>query len=311
MDEILRTPAGTVSETESIANLMSGFTVETTPVSASKIPDFREILRPGTTVYITLLPGTDYHDTIELARRLRSEGFEPAPHIAARAIRTPDELNDYVERVTGEAGVDHVLAIAGAGETPAGVFTDSMQLLETGVFDRNGITKIGVAGHPEGSPDMSDEAIQVALAWKNQFSERTDADMHLVTQFCFEAGPIIAWDKKINASGNRLPIQLGAPGVAKVKTLLNYAMACGIGNSMQFIKKQASNITRLLASQAPDRLIRDLARYAATDPDCGIHGVHMYPLGGLAKTAKWSYAVVDGKYRLSQNGGMDIDADIQ
>jgi len=310
MDEMVRTPVGNVSEADSIANLMSGFSVETTPVSAKKIPDFREILRPGTTIYITLLPGTDYRDTIDLARRLRSEGFEPAPHIAARAIPTLDELNDYVERAVGEAGVEHVLAIAGAGETPAGIYADSLQLLETGVFDRHGIKKIGVAGHPEGSPDMSDEAIEVALAWKNQFSERTDADMHLVTQFCFEAGPVIAWDKKINASGNRLPIHLGAPGVAKVKTLLNYAMACGIGNSMQFIKKQATNITRLLASQAPDKLIRELAHYTATDANSGIHGVHMYPLGGLAKTAQWSYAVLDGKFRLSQTGGLDIDADI-
>ena len=309
MDVLATHRDAAASEQARIASFLDGFTVETTPASAAKVTDFRELLRPGTTVYITFLPGSDYNDTIAVAKRLRDEGFEPAPHIAARSLTGQDMLDDYVARVCGEAGVDHVLVIAGAVDQPVGPFSDSMQVLDTGVLDRHGVRRIGVAGHPEGSPDMSDQAIADALKWKNGFAERTDADVHILTQFCFEAPPIIAWDKRLNAEGNRLPIRIGLPGLAKVKTLLNYAIACGIGNSIQFIKKRAANVTKLLRTQAPDTLLRDLSAYAASDPACGIDGVHMYPLGGLAKTTAWSYAVVDGEFKL-KGDGFNVNVDV-
>lgn len=292
-----------------VRDFMTDFTLETTPGSAAKISDFREILRPGATVYITFLPGSDYKDTVATAKRLRQEGFEPAPHFAARSIESATQFEDYLARAQGEAGVSHVLTIAGAVKEPVGPYADSMQLLDTGLFDKYGIRQIGVAGHPEGSPDMSDEAIAEAVSWKNGFAERSDARMHILTQFCFEAAPIIAWDKMLNAEGNRLPIQIGVPGIAKISTLLNYAMACGIGNSMQFIKKQARNVTKLMKVQAPDVLIDDLARYQQDDPNCGIKGVHMYPLGGLRKSAAWSYAALDGNITPKERG-FDVNIDL-
>jgi len=309
MDQSTSRNTNDVSEQDSIISFMSDFTVETTPASAAKTADFRDILRPGATVYITYLPGSDFSDTVAVARRLRKEGFEPAPHFAARSISSRPDLEDYISRVVGEAGVDRVLTVGGAVAEQVGEYGDSMQLLETGLFDKYGIKRIGVAGHPEGSPDISDEAIKAALAWKNSFAERTDADMHIVTQFCFEAAPIIAWDRLLNAQGNKLPISIGVPGVAKIKTLLNYAIACGIGNSIQFIKKQAGNITKLMRPQMPDKLVRDLAAYAVHDPNCGIAGVHMYPLGGLSKTAAWSYSILDGEFSL-QDEGIKVHIDV-
>jgi methylenetetrahydrofolate reductase (NADPH) len=300
--DVVRARSDLGAEEASIAEFMSGFTVETTPTGAAKVADFRDILRPGATIYITFLPGSDYKDTIATAKRLRDEGFEPAPHFPARSMRDKAMVEDYLARVTGEAGVDHVLTIAGAVEKPLGPFADSMQLLETGLFDRHGIKRIGVAGHPEGSPDMSDEAIAEALAWKLSFAERSDAAFHIVTQFCFEAQPIIDWDRKLRADGNTFPIKIGLPGIAKLSTLLKYAMACGVGNSLNFLKKKSKDITRMMSQEAPDRLVRDLARYRATDPDCGIDSVHMYPLGGLQKSAEWSYAVTDGRFTLSKDG---------
>jgi methylenetetrahydrofolate reductase (NADPH) len=64
----------------------------------------------------------------------------------------------------------------------------------------------------------------------------------------------------------------------------------------------------LLTVSVPDRLVAALAAYKASDPSCGIQGVHMYPLGGLKKTADWSYAVADGRFRLNPNGqGFSVD----
>jgi len=294
-----------------IVEFMRGFSIETTPGSAGKINDYREHIRPGTKVAVTFLPGSDYRDTIATAARLRREGFEPAPHIAARSLKNRQQFEDYVKGLRNEADVRQVVVLAGAVDTPVGSFRDSMQLLDAGVLDKHGITKIGVAGHPEGSPDISDEAVQQALNWKNAFAERTDAEMYVVTQFVFDATPIIAWDKKIQAEGNRLPVHIGLPGLATLKTLINHARACGIGPSMRWLTRQARNVSKLMSVKAPDVLTSDLAKYWAEDPNCGIERVHLYPLGGMRKSAAWANAVVNGEFEMKDDDrGFTVNREI-
>ena len=57
------------------------------------------------------------------------------------------------------------LLLAGGVATPAGDFDNSMQLMETGLFD--GFDRLHVAGHPEGNrdidPDGSDRMVMAAL----------------------------------------------------------------------------------------------------------------------------------------------------
>jgi len=294
-----------------IMQFMSGWSIETTPGSAAKIPDYREHLSPGTKVAVTFLPGSDYLDTVATSKRLRQEGFEPAPHIAARSVKDRAHLEDYLTRLKNDADVSQVVVLGGAVDRPVGSYSDSMQLLETGLFDKLGIKKIGVAGHPEGSPDIKDADVKAALQWKNAFAERTGAEMYVVTQFVFEAQPIIDWDKKIQAEGNRLPVHIGIPGLATLKTLINHARACGIGPSMRFLTRQAKNVTKLMSVNAPDQLTADLAKYWAEDPACGIERVHVYPLGGLRKSAAWAHAVVDGDFTMKSDGrGFTINRDI-
>ena len=296
---------------EDIVNFLADFTAETTPFSAAKVEDFREVLRPGTTVFITFPPGSNFEDTIAVAARLRKEGFNPVPHLAARSSPSAAFLDENLRRLRNEADINEVLTIAGAVEEPVGEFSDSMQVLNTGLIDKHGIKKIGVAGHPEGSPDMSDDAIAAALNWKNDFADRSDAELYIVTQFCFEVEPIIAWDKAMKAAGNTLQIRIGLPGIATIKTLLNYSKACGIGNSINFLKKQARNVTKLMTASAPDKLISDLVKYKRSDPECGVMGCHMYPLGGIKKTAKWTYAVIDGEFAMSPDGeGFSVTKEI-
>lgn len=291
-----------------IIDLVDGFSIETTPGSARKIPDYREHLRSGATVAVTFLPGSDFADTIRTARRLKEEGFNPAPHFAARSIPGRADLEEHLKRLQGEVGVREAVVLGGAVDTPVGAFDSSMQLLETGLFDKYGITRIGVAGHPEGSPDISPAVLAQALAWKNRFAERSDAAFYIATQFCFDAGPIIAWDNAIRAAGNRLPIHIGVPGLATLKTLINHARACGVGPSMRVLTRQARNIAKLLVVTAPDRLILDLARYRAVDPGCGIAKIHVYPLGGLRRSAAWTYAVLDGDFTIDRNqDGFRVD----
>ena len=288
-----------------IKDLMADFTAETTPGSAKKVEDFRHHLKPGSDVYVTFLPGSALSDTIEVCKRLKAEEMRPIPHFAARSIPSEAVFEDFLKATVEEAGVDRVLTIAGgvSDKDIVGPYSTSMQLLETGLFDKHGIKTIGVAGHPEGSPDMSDEAIAQALAWKNSFAERSDAHVHIVTQFCFEADPIIAWDKAVQAEGNKLPIHIGLPGLASIKTLLNFARVSGVGPSMRFLTRQAMNVHKLVMVSDPNKQLVGLAKYKAENPNCGITNVHMYPLGGLRRSAAWAYEV--------QKGEIDFDRKLE
>lgn len=297
---------------QQVIDLLTGFSVETTPGTAARIPDYRAYLRPGTTVYVTFLPGSDFDATIATAKRLRQEGLNPVPHFAARSVPSRAFLEDKLKRLQAEVGTDQALVLGGDVDRPVGEFASAMQLLETGLFDRYGVRKLGVAGHPEGSPNMSDEAIRHALDWKNHFAQRTGADVYIVTQFCFEAARIIRWDKRLRAEGNTLPIHIGVPGLASLKTMLAHAQACGVGISMRFLTRQARSVSKLMGISMPNKLIADLAAYRADDPRCGIAGVHLYPLGGLRRTAKWAYAVLDGQFTMKADGSsfvVDVDLD--
>ncbi|GIR40748.1 MAG: hypothetical protein CM15mP51_15280 [Porticoccaceae bacterium] len=80
--------------------------------------------------------------------------------------------------------------------------------MRTGLFDKYGFNRIGVAGHPEGSPDITPKECEQAIREKNEFNQHTDADLYLATQFLFEAKPLFQWEKTIRDQGNKLPIHV-------------------------------------------------------------------------------------------------------
>ena len=283
------------------------WSIEVTPPGATKIDSFAEVLEEGTTVNVTFLPGTDPRDTVDVAERLRGDGLNPVPHIAARSVQSKDQLATIVKDMTNRAKVDEVLVIGGGVDNPVGDFSDSMQILDTGLLQDHGIGRIGVSGHPEGSPDIDDDSLASALEWKNEFARKEGVDLYIETQFCFEAAPVVAWEKRIRASGNDLPIRVGIPGPATIKTLLRFAQISGIGPSMRMITKQAKNVTKLLTVQSPHMLIAGLAEAMAADAESRIQHFHYYPFGGFARTAKWADAVAAGDFKLEAKGGFTVN----
>ena len=295
---------------QNILKFLENTSVEVTPGGAKKIEDFRDLLRPGTTVFVTFLPGSDIRDTVATVQRLHAEGMKPVPHFAARSIPNKAFFEENLKIFQDECGVEEALLIGGGVDNPVGDFSSSMEILKLDLFQKYGITKLGVAGHPEGSPDIPSEEVTKALLEKNVYAKENGIDMYITTQFCFEAEPIIAWDKKIRAEGNELPIHIGIPGLATIKTLMGHAKACGIGPSMRVLTRQAANIAKLMTTRMPDKITRDLANYQANDPECGITLCHLYPLGGMKKSAAWLYAVMDGDFELNDKGGFDLTCEL-
>ena len=291
---------------DAIAKAGAGWSIETTPPGAAKIDNFGAILAENTTINITFLPGTDPNDTLNVAKRLRDEGMNPVPHIAARSLKSKEQLAELVADMVARAKVDEVLVIGGGVDKPVGAFASSQEVLETGILQSAGIRKIGVSGHPEGSPDISDEQLAEALAWKNAFAKSEGLELYIETQFCFEAEAVVAWEQAIRQAGNELPIRIGIPGPATIKTLFRFAQISGIGPSMRFIAKQARNVSKLLTVQSPHLLVAGLAEAMAADPASKLAHFHYYPFGGVAKTAIWASEVAAGNIALLPQGGFRV-----
>ena len=291
---------------ETIQSAASNWSIEVTPTGAAKIGSFRDCLDPGTTVNVTFLPGTDPADTIAVCERLHNDGMRPVPHLAARSLRDADQLDELLSAYTVRCGVEEVLCIGGGVNSPVGGFDATMQVLQTGLIQKHGIRHIGVAGHPEGSPDISDDEIAEALDAKNALAKAEGLNLYIETQFCFEADIVLEWEKRVRAAGNALPIRIGIPGPATIKTLFRFAQISGIGPSMRFISKQAKNVAKLMTVQSPHLLLMGLAEGMAADKECLIRHFHYYPFGGFARTATYAGAIANGKLEMLPKGGFNV-----
>jgi methylenetetrahydrofolate reductase (NADPH) len=273
------------------ARMLHGYSIEVMPRTAEKVQDFKTLLPTGTRVYIAHIDGTPIEDMVRTAARLAGDGFEVMPHFPARSIPDAATLADWIARYQGEADVRQGLILAGGRSDPAGAFDASTQLLETGLFDKAGFTRLHVAGHPEGSRDIDPAGgtagTDAALMWKQGFSEQTDAQMAIATQFAFETAPVTAWAERLQALGVTLPIHMGIAGPAKLQTLIKFAIACGVGPSLKVLQKRAMDVTKLVLPYTPDEVLRDVAAYKAARPDSLIAQVHVFPLGGIAPAATW------------------------
>ena len=280
--------AATGAEAAEMEAFLKGYSIEVMPRTAEKVEDFRAILPKGTRVYIAHIDGTPIEEMVATAKRIGAEGFDVMPHFPARIIKDRATLTDWVARYK-DVGVRQGLLLAGGVPQPVGDFATSMQLLETGAF--TGFDRLHVAGHPEGNkdidPDGSDKMVMEAARWKSAFSERTDAQMAMATQFCFEAGPVIDWVNRLQAESIKLPVHIGVAGPAKLQTLIKFAIACGVGASLRVLQKRAMDVTKLLLPYEPTEFVADLAAHKAKNPGFGIEQVHFFPLGGIKTNAQW------------------------
>ncbi len=279
------------------------WSIEVMPRTAAKVESFRALLPAGTRVYIAHIAGTPFEDMLATARRLTDEGFPVMPHFPARIIPDAATLETWVRRYREEAGVTQALLLGGGLTKPEGTLESAIQLLETGLFDRYGFKHLHIAGHPEGNRDIDADGttaqVDASLLWKQDFSSRTDAQMAIVTQFAFDASAVTAWAERIADLGVRLPIHVGIAGPAKLQTLIQFALSCGVGPSLKVLQKRAMDVTRLLTPYEPTDVVSGLAQYKARNPQSLISQVHVFPLGGIRTASDWMNRQVPVEHRVA------------
>ncbi len=271
---------------------LKDFSIEVMPRTAAKIESFKELLPQNTRIYIAHIEGTPIHEMVDTAKRLSQEGYNVMPHFPARIIENKKVLIDWINRYKNEAGVKDALLLAGGVNHPYGDFHSSMDLLDSGEFDKAGFTNLHVAGHPEGNMDIDQDGstknVDSAISWKQEFSKRTNAKMAMATQFCFESGPVIEWADRMASIGVDIPIHIGVAGPAKLQTMIKFSMACGVGASLRVLKRRAKDVTKLLLPFKPDQFLTELAEHKSLNPDFLITNVHFFPLGGIKTNANWT-----------------------
>ena len=214
-------------------------------------------------VYITMLPGNDFRVVAKKAKELAQYGFNPVPNFPARSIKNLKDLKDYVS-MCRDFGVKQALVIGGSSK-PIGDYHCSLQLLETGLFKG---FKIGIAGHPEGSPDISDFDLEKAMRDKKPFAD------YIVTQWLLNPDLIAKFISK-----QSLPVHVGITGPLKISSLIKFANIVGAKNSINFLKSNASKALDLLKSSDPNDLIEKLKG--------STKNFHIYTFGGLKETNNW------------------------
>jgi len=276
-------------EVADLSGLVGEASIEVMPRTAAKVEDFRSILPRGTRVYIAHIDGTEFADMLATARRLAADGFDVMPHLPARSIPDRATLADWLARYQGEAGVRSALVLAGGRADPLGEFASSMQLLETGLFDK--FHRIHVAGHPEGNhdidPDRTSRIADEALAWKQRWAEERGILMAIATQFAFEPQPVTEWIDRLRHAGIELPVHVGVAGPAKLQTLIKYALACGVGPSLRVLQRRAMDLRKLVLPYRSDDLLCALQSWRLQNPKAGLEQIHVFPLGGIVPAAQW------------------------
>lgn len=290
-----------------IVDFVRDYSIETVSVSSAEIAALGAYLRPGAQVYVVSPPGRPLDDVADAAAHISGLGFRPVPHIAARSIASRDRLAKFLQRVTSEAGIDQVLVIGGSRGKAVGAFHCTLQILETGLLEEFGIARIGIAGHPEGHPEIAQDDLVKALRQKVAHGRKAGADMYIVSQFCFDPNAVVRWESEVRGAVGDIPIHVGIPGPASLTGLVKYARMCDVGESVRFLTRGASTALKL-ATWTPDKFLTALAHYKDANPGSNIAKAHFYCFGGAARTARWLAGVGEEKFSMRRDGqGFAVD----
>lgn len=248
-------------------------------------------------------------DSIETCSRLHKDGLRPVAHVPARAFATLADAEEYLVRLK-DVGVDELLVLGGGADTPAGALSESYQLLESGLVQKHGFSRCGVAAHPEGHPNMDTQTLIDVAVKKAVWADANGVELYYETQFCFEPGPIVAWEAGLRKAmvdaglkEHTLPrVRLGVAGPAKIASLIKFGTMSGVGASLSFVSKYAGNVLKLATTAAPDQLITGIARHCSEEENTMIDSLHFYPFGGFKNTLKWIDVVQRGKFDVSADG---------
>ena len=154
-----------------IKNLLKNYSIETTPNVYNKYGNFQNLVPLKNSIYVTYLPDEDSKRVIETSKKLNEEGYDVIPHLPARTIKNISDLEKFIGALSEKAGCKKILVIGGGGNQKGNI-SSSMDVLKTELLSKFNFKEVGLAGHPEGNPDIS-EKIWIKLLLKKMLLHAT------------------------------------------------------------------------------------------------------------------------------------------
>ncbi len=267
-------------------SVMDGWSFESTLPKKAEVEKLAELVPAGTEDYLSTLPHVSLDQQIETAHIVRVNGLEPVLHMAARYFATRTELVGYLARAGRETGAKNMLIIGGDARRPNGELASALSLIESGLLSDYGIRRVGIAGYPDGNPQISPDALVESLGAKIKAASTAGIAPHIATQFCFEAAPILAWLKDIRARWPDIPVRIGIAGSTGLTALLKFAMRCDAKTPSTGITQKLTMASKIVKTFSTGDLLDDLDK-GLGHIDSGTVSAHFFSFGGLEKTATW------------------------
>ncbi len=282
------------SPQEAAGRLLAGYSIEITGSDKAVAEACEGDMPAGTEVFIAFVPGESPDRVVEAARRVQAKGLTPVPHIVARAMTDPAMLDRLLGRFANEGGVRSALVLAGDRAQPDGPYHSSLQLVETGLFEKHGISKLSFALHPEGHPKVDAATMREALQAKLAAARERGLDARTVSQFSLEADPILPRLVALRGEAPGTGVRVGIAGPTNPKTLWKYALYCGIGNSLKAMHSHGETFAHLGRHNHPEKVLGEvaLALEQSPAPAAPVEGVHIFTFGGVAKSVAWANQLV-------------------
>jgi methylenetetrahydrofolate reductase (NADPH) len=280
---------------ERVVAFMRAASIEITPSEEKHLPALRALLPADCAIYISHVPSATLAQVVKTALAVQAAGFQATPHLAARRINYPETLRTTLAELVAH-GVEQMLLVAGDSAHAAGAFESSLDVFESGLIEKSGIKRIGVAGYPEGQRGIGHTMLGNALKIKQAFADRTGLPMFIVTQFGFNGNALRDWEPELARIDVRLPILAGIAGPAPLSKLIKFAMRCGIGASLRTVMRNLSAVSGIaeLATTPEQHVMRLMQLSSATR----IIAPHFFCFGGVLETAQWINQVVSGHFAI-------------
>jgi methylenetetrahydrofolate reductase (NADPH) len=233
---------------------------------------------------VTCSPKHGPERSVQLAARLHELGHAVTVHVAARMVTDRAHVDSLLSGMQA-AGVDDVFLIGGDADPPLGAYTSAVQLLPVIAAHPDRPRTIGIAGYPEGHPQIDTATLNSALLEKGRLAD------YVTTQLCFDADVLTGWIAAQRAAGLTVPVVIGMPGVVSPARLLEMSARIGVGPSMAFVRKQRGlrSLLGLFRKSASDHL-QDALAGRVGDPELGIAGFHYFTFNQLLATYEWEHA---------------------
>ncbi|GEL25203.1 methylenetetrahydrofolate reductase [Pseudonocardia sulfidoxydans NBRC 16205] len=245
----------------------------------------REHVPTSIRLTVTASPQKGIDATVELALALAADGYSVAPHLSARMISGPAQLDDILARLTAN-GVRRLFVVGGDGEA-SGTFTEALGLLRAIRGSGHDFADIGIGGYPEGHALIPPERLSSALVEKAALAD------HITTQICFAPATLLAYSRSLVEQGVTLPVVVGVPGAVSRQKLLRITASIGVGDSARFLRKQSSLFWRFFVPGGynPTSLVRGLR--SELGGSSTVSGFHVFTFNDVESTERWRRRMLD------------------